>query len=233
MRIHYLQHVPHEGIGTMEDWIRQKKYSLSRTRLFANDPLPEINDIDWLLVMGGPMSVNDEDTLPWLIKEKQFVKRAIDTGKTVLGFCLGSQMIANVLGARVYKNPCKEIGWFDLDLTKEGQASGAFSRFPKQLKVYQWHGETFDLPQGCALAATSQYCKNQALVFNERVIGMQFHLEVTREDVRSWTVNAANELTDENYIQSPDEMLGRTEEFGSLKKYMFRLLDNLTGKNTG
>jgi GMP synthase (glutamine-hydrolysing) len=233
MRIHFLQHVPHEGIGTMEEWIRQKKYSLSYTRLFANDPLPDINEIDWLLVMGGAMSVNDGDTIPWLKKEKQYVKLAIDAGKTVLGFCLGSQMIANVLGARVYKNPCKEIGWFDLDLTGEGFASRAFSRFPRRLKVLQWHGETFDLPQGCTLVATSPYCKNQAFVFNERVIGMQFHLEVTREDVQSWTVNAANELTKENYIQSPDEMLGKTEEFGSLKKHMFRLLDNLAGKNSG
>jgi GMP synthase (glutamine-hydrolysing) len=232
MRIHYLQHVRHEGIGTMEEWIRQKKYFLSRTRLFATEPLPKINEIDWLLVMGGPMSVNDEDTLPWLKEEKQFVRRAIDAGKTVLGFCLGSQMIANVLGARVYKNPCKEIGWFDLDLTKEGLASGAFCQFPQRLKVYQWHGETFDLPQGCTLAATSQYCKNQAFVFNERAMGMQFHLEVTQEDVRSWTVNASDELTNEKHIQSPDQMLGRTEEFGRIKKHMFRLLDNLAGKNT-
>jgi GMP synthase-like glutamine amidotransferase len=213
----------------MEEWATQRGCSIAKTRFFANDHVPRLDDIDWLIVMGGPMSVNDEDTLPWLIAEKRFIAAAIQAGKTVLGFCLGSQIIAHVLGAQVKKNTCKEIGWFDLRFTEAGLTSRAFARFPRTLKVFQWHGETFDVPKQAALAATNEICTNQALVYGDRVVGMQFHLEVTQDDVRAWIRHGSDDLTNEKHVQTPGEMLDRPADFERIKKHMYGLLDDLAG----
>lgn len=229
MRLHYFQHVPQEGLGTIEEWARKRGWSITKTSFFSGDSIPKLDDIDWLVVMGGPMSVNDEQTLAWLKPEKQFIASAIHAGKTVLGFCLGSQLIADALGAKVQKNRYKEIGWFELRFTKAGRSIKAFSRFPERLTVYQWHGETFDIPAKAALAATNDICTNQAFVFGEHVIGMQFHLEVTRDDVASWIQHGPEDLTNDTYIQSPEKMLGNKQGFAEIKKYMNIMLDDLAG----
>ena len=115
MKIHYLQHVPFEGLGSIESALKEGGHSISVTRLFSDDPLPDISAFDWLIVMGGPMGIKDEDEYSWLRTEKEFIKKTIQTGKVVLGICLGAQLIAEVLGARVYKNKYREIGWFDIN----------------------------------------------------------------------------------------------------------------------
>ena len=122
MRIHYFQHVPFEGLGSIEDWIRSEGYDLFSTRFYRNDPLPELDRIDWLIVMGGPMGANDDHIYPWLAAEKKFIGEAIKKGVRILGICLGAQLIASVLGARVYPNAHKEIGWFHVRLTPDGLA---------------------------------------------------------------------------------------------------------------
>jgi GMP synthase-like glutamine amidotransferase len=227
LRLHYFQHAPQEGLGTIEEWAGKRGWSITKTSFFSGDFLPRLDDIDWLVLMGGPMSVNDEQTLAWLKPEKQFIASAIHTGKTVLGFCLGSQLIANALGARVQKNKHKEIGWFDIQMTPAGLASKAFSRFPKRFTVYQWHGETFDIPDKALLAATNDICTNQALIYGDRVVGMQFHPEVTQEDVRKWIAAGQEELTNEKYIQTAREMLDKKDDFERIKKYMYYMLDDL------
>jgi GMP synthase-like glutamine amidotransferase len=227
MRLHYFQHVPQEGLGTIEEWAKKRGWTITKTSFFAGEPVPSLDDVDWLVVMGGPMSVNDEDTLPWLKPEKQFIASAIQAKKTVLGFCLGSQLIANALGAKVKKNAHKEIGWFELRFTKAGLGSKAFKRFPKRLTVYQWHGETFDIPVKASLAATNDICSNQALVHGDRVIGMQFHLEVTKNDVESWIKHGPEDLTNDKYVQKPQEMLDNKSGFESIRKYMHFMLDDL------
>ncbi|MCG8378009.1 MAG: type 1 glutamine amidotransferase, partial [Proteobacteria bacterium] len=113
MNIHFLQHVPFEGLGSIENYINEKSHHLSCSRLYLDQELPSVNDLDWLFVMGGPMGIYDEDQYPWLDREKKFIKQCIDSGKIVLGFCLGAQLIADVLGAKVYKNQYREIGWFN------------------------------------------------------------------------------------------------------------------------
>ena len=118
MRAHYLQHVPFEALGSIESWLQNAGYEISCTQFFNSVELPEIADIHFLIVMGGPMSVNDEQKHPWLTTEKRFIKNTIEAGKPVLGICLGAQLIANSMGGEVFQNAEKEIGWFPVEAVK-------------------------------------------------------------------------------------------------------------------
>ena len=173
------------------------------------------------------MSATDEGTIDWLTREKRFIESAIHDRKPVLGVCLGAQLIASVLGARVYANAHKEIGWFDVRLTPDARVSPAFSGLPDVVPVFQWHGETFDLPQGAQLVATGDVCTNQAFVYDERVIGLQFHLETTRQSAQALVANCGNELTDAPYVQSADCILGDDGRFAQIRGNLDRLLRNV------
>lgn len=203
MRVHVLQHVPFEDIGSMALWLAERRADVSYTRFFENAALPSLNGIDLIIAMGGPMSVNDESTLPWLQPEKLFVREAVEKGLPVLGVCFGAQLIASALGARVYRNTQKEIGWFPIEATPT--VSHVF-RFPEKCTVFHWHGETFDLPSGAARLAKSAACENQAFQIGEHVIGLQFHLETTPESARSILDNCSNELTPGPYVQTEAEL---------------------------
>ncbi len=204
MRAHYFQHEPFETLGSIEPWLLDHGYEIGVTRFFAGDSLPRSAEVDFLIMMGGSMSVNDEDRLPWLASEKRFIREFIQTGKPVLGICLGAQLIASSLGARVYPNTVKEIGWFDVEgLSVE---KSAFS-FPRSFTVFQWHGETFDLPDGAVRLARSPVCENQALQVGARTIGLQFHLEMTRQGVEDIAQNCRHELVPAPYIQGAEELL--------------------------
>ena len=144
MRVHVLQHVPFEGLGSIEPWLVQRDTEIRYTRLFERDPLPDLDAVDLLVAMGGPMSVNDEAQFSWLEPEKRTVREAIEREIRVLGICLGAQLIASALGSRVYPNAVKEIGWWPIQGGIQGTEE-AF-RFPSQCTVFHWHGETFDLP---------------------------------------------------------------------------------------
>lgn len=224
MRIHYFQHVPFEGLGSIEPWGRTNCHHLTATKFYQNDPLPDVNNLDWLVVMGGPMGVYDENKYPWLVEEKRFIEQAIQRNKVVMGICLGAQLIAEVLGARVYPNQVKEIGWFPIELMEAGQHSPLFEFLPKKLDVFHWHGDTFDLPQDATHIAQSEGCLNQAFVYRERVIGLQFHLESTPEGVEDIIRNCSGELIEGRYIQSPYQMLGRKEDFGRINGIMREIL---------
>lgn len=176
MKVHVLQHVQFEGLGCIERWLETQGAQVGFTRLFQGDTLPTPNSIDMIIAMGGPMSVNDEKEFAWLKQEKQFIRDAIARGVPILGICLGAQLIASVLGERVYRNKLKEIGWFPIQAVPT--AEPAF-RFPAECLVFHWHGETFDLPTGAVLLAKSACCENQAFQLMSNVIGLQFHLEST------------------------------------------------------
>ena len=145
MNVHVLQHVPFEGIGSIESWLAARDAQIRYTRFYESATLPDLMEIDLVIAMGRPMSVNDEATISWLMPEKQFIRDAIASGIPVLGVCLGAQLIASALGAHVYRNHQKEIGWFEIE-----SVSGAEDvfRFPPKTVVFHWHGETFDLPAG-------------------------------------------------------------------------------------
>lgn len=226
MRAHYLQHVPFEGPGMIESWLRSKGYEITNTRFFESNTLPDPGDVDFLIVMGGPMSVNDESDFPWLVEEKQFVRRCVDSGKPVLGVCLGAQLIASSMGARVYPNREKEIGWFPIEGIRPSDHE-AF-RFPSSLDVFHWHGETFDLPSGARHLARSIACENQAFQIGTSVIGIQFHLETTPESVREMVSHGRAELIPATYVQSEETILSaRSEPYRACNRVMEKVLHYL------
>jgi GMP synthase-like glutamine amidotransferase len=228
LRIHYFQHVAFEGLGCIENWISEKQHNLTYTKFFQNDSLPEIDNIDWLIVLGGPMGVHDEDLYPWLQYEKTFLKRAIDANKIVIGICLGAQLIADVLGAKVYPNQYKEIGWLDVSLTPEGSKTALFEGFNETIKVFQWHGDTFDLPNGAKHLFLSKACKIQCYLNKTNVLGLQFHFEITEECLKEMINHGKHELKQAKYVQNEESILAQSEFIKSNNDMMFRVLENLS-----
>ncbi len=205
MRAHYFQHVPFEGLGSIASWMHSNGYELTGTKFFESADLPDPKAIEMLVIMGGPMSVNDEDEFPWLALEKQFVRQIIESGKPVLGICLGAQIIANAMGAKIFPNPVKEIGWFPIH--RAPSEGGLVFNFPISQTVFHWHGETFDLPPGAIRLAKSDGCENQAFQLGKRVIGLQFHLETTQKSAGEIVSNCRDELVPSKYIQTEKEIL--------------------------
>lgn len=227
MRLHYFQHVPFEGLGNIEDWARNRGWSISATRFFQNDPIPEIHALDWLVVMGGPMGVMDEAEFGWLTAEKQFIARAIRQHKVVLGICLGAQLIASALGARVYRNAQKEIGWMPIELTDAGKKHPLLRDLPARPEVFHWHGDTFDLPEGAVHLAQSAACRNQAFAVDERVLGLQFHLESTPAGIEALIAHCGDELVEAPYIQTAAQIRTKAGSCSLINGIMSALLTNL------
>ena len=227
MNVHWFQHVPFEGLGSIADWIRRERHTLAVTRFHRGEPLPAVEDVDLLVVMGGPMNVDEQKKYPWLTREKRFIAAAIAAGREVLGVCLGAQLVANVLGARVYANSEKEIGWFAIETTEAGAASSLFGPVPRRLEVFHWHGDTFDLPSGALHAARGVGCAHQAFVYGERVVGLQFHLETTMAGARQLIAHGSDELVPGRYIQTPRQWLAEPRRFDVLHGVMDGLLDRL------
>lgn len=224
-RIHYFQHVPFEGLGCIEAWANEKDYMLTATKFYEAVQLPRLENIDWLIIMGGPMSVHDKATHPWLQAEKAFIKQAIDAGKTVIGICLGAQAIAEVLGANVYPNTCKEIGWFDVTKTKT--ESFLLQHLPQTFPVFHWHGETFDLPEGAQHLLQSEACVNQAFLYKDNVLGLQFHFETTLESVTQMIKHERHELVPDTYVQSEATILAQAHLITENNRQLYGLLKNL------
>ena len=203
-----------------------KTVHISATKFYEDARIPKIHEIDWLIVMGGPMSANDEQRYPWMQAEKKFIAEAIIKGKIVLGVCLGAQLIANALGARVYPNREKEIGWFPIEQLVQRETTGLKNIFPPQLEVFHWHGDTFDLPPHAVHLARSEGCDNQAFCIGERVLGLQFHLEATPFTVTSLIEQCRHDLVPGRYIQSEAEMLSVPSRFQRINGVMDALLDH-------
>ena len=228
MRIHYLQHVPFEGLASIEQWLTTKDYILSATKFYNGDTLPSVEHLDWVIVMGGPMNIYENDKYPWLTWEKHFIEEAIKKNKIVIGICLGSQLLADVLGSKIYKGQEKEIGWYPIQVTTEAQKSPVFASFPASFSVFHWHGDTFDLPSGAVRLAYSEVCANQAFIYGDRVLGLQFHLESTKDSIRQIIENCASELVAGKYIQKPEEMLARDDDFSNINTAMCGILEYFT-----
>ncbi len=231
MKIHYFQHVPFEGLSSIESWAINHHHALSATRFYANDSLPHVDDIDWLIVMGGPMNIYEDTKYPWLIEEKRLIERAIKQNKTVIGICLGAQLIADVLGAKVYPGQYKEIGWFSIEKTADAERYPMFTSLPQTFHVFHWHGDTFDLPQGAIRLAYSEGCQNQAFVYGGNVLALQFHLESTKSSVHQLIENCADELVNGKYIQKPEEMLSQDDRFAAIHTAMNGILNKLENQN--
>lgn len=225
MLIQILQHVPFEGPGSLLDHFHAAGDSVTFTDLYSGEPLPSIEAFDWLVVMGGPMGVNDEAEFPWLVSEKALIREAINSGKIVLGICLGSQLIASALGAAVTKNAHKEIGWFPIRCTSEASTFG----FPRELTVFHWHGDTFALPAGAVALASSEGCANQGFAIGNRVLALQFHPEVTPAALAGMAQHCRAELVPGRFVQQESELAvndGRFEEAFELTGRLVRALRN-------
>jgi len=181
-----IKHVDIEGPGLIENFLRQERIPYQILGLESGVHLPRLDDLATIVVLGGPMNVYEEDHYPFLREEDLFIKEAIQRGKTVLGICLGAQLIAKALGAKIFKSPVKEIGWFDVSLTRIGSQDPCLSRLPKTFSVFQWHEDTFEIPNAGKLIATSTFVPHQAFRYGENAYGLQFHLEVTEEMIREW-----------------------------------------------
>lgn len=227
MNVHVLQHAPFEGLASIASSLAQRQAVISTTRFFENAVLPPLRGLDLIIAMGGPMSVNDEAELPWLLDEKRFIREAVQSGVPVLGVCLGSQLIASALGARVYPNKQKEIGWFPIEAVP---ADGDWFRFSEKLLAFHWHGETFELPTGAVQLARSVACENQAFQFGRRTLALQCHLEVTAEAVGAFVDNCGDELRPAPYIQTSGEILAAPAAiYTETNAWMGRVIDYLVG----
>lgn len=190
MKVLAFRHVPFEGLGRIASALEARGIGFDYADLYRDSTdSPDPAAYDGLIFMGGPMSVNDP--LPYLAQELRFIELAARRGQPVLGVCLGSQLIAKALGARVYRNAVKEIGWFELEFTAAAADDALFAGCRREL-VFHWHGETFDLPSGAAHLASSNRCRHQAFRFGESIYGLQFHLEVTPEMIADWCEQDAN-----------------------------------------
>ena len=222
MNIHYLQHVPYEDPGGISDWARARGHTLTGTHAYK-EPLPaSLDAVDWLLVMGGPMDIYNEREHPWLGEEKRFIKAAIDADRRVLGICLGAQLIAHCLGAKVELDACREIGWYPVDLTSAGKETGVFAGLPASINAFHWHSDMFDIPTGAVRIAQSRACPNQAYVYKQRVVGLQFHLETTPRGAELLIEHCGTP-------GSPEAlgMMAKPAHFEALHGPLWRLLDNL------
>jgi GMP synthase-like glutamine amidotransferase len=227
LRIHCFQHVEYEDLGCIKEWCNANGHHITYTKFYKGESLPETEDFDWLIVMGGPMGVYENEKYGWLSYEKEAIKIAIEHNKMVLGICLGSQLIAEVLGTRVYKNAEKEIGWFDVILTEQAEKVSLTNGMKTISKVFHWHGDTFDLPQNSKHIFYSEACQNQAFLYKDNVLGLQFHFEVTEQSIKAMIENGKQELTGERYIQTESEILSYLNCIKPNNKTMFQLLNNL------
>jgi len=225
MRIACLQHAAFEGPGVIGPWARAREFPLRTLRLFANQPPPALDSFDLLVVLGGPMSVSDEASFQWLRGEKQWIRSAVEQGKRVLGICLGAQLIASVLGARVFANREREIGWWPVEQVPGARPHAGFSPLPPRFEALHWHGETFDLPDGASWLARSDGCAHQAFAIGDRVLGLQFHLESTPESVDALIQNCPGDLEAGPFVQDPHAMISAGEQFQESNRLMAMLLD--------
>lgn len=226
-RVHYIQHVPYEGVGYIQDWVKENNYHISATKMYEDYKFPDQQDFDMLVIMGGPMGTYQEDSYPWLKDEKRFVKESIDKNKIVIGICLGAQIIANALGAEVYPNKEKEIGWLPISFADK-ESQDLFGSATLSPVVFQWHGDTFDLPQESKLLASSEACVNQAFLYKEKVLGLQFHFESTENSCADILNNSLEKLVEGKYIQSEDYIRTNIQHIPSCNEMLKTILNKLT-----
>jgi GMP synthase-like glutamine amidotransferase len=226
MKMAVLQHVPFEGPAAIADWAAARGISVTVRHLYRGDPLPDLAEFDMLTVMGGPMSANDEAVLPWLAPEIARVGDAIASEKIVLGVCLGAQIIAKALGAKVYRGAQKEIGWFPV---RAEAAHPLFEGLPGEFMAFHWHGETFDLPARAERLASTSATPNQAFAVGKRGLGLQFHMEATKESVNALIDHAADEIGNGAYEEKPDAIRAGVGHCALLRPHLDRILDNLAG----
>jgi len=225
MRIHTIIHAPFEQPGVIESWAHNQGYDLSATHTYKDEKLPDASLIDFLIVMGGPQSPLQLDKYPYLRNEITLTKQMIDQNKAVLGICLGAQIISESLGAKTERSPHREIGVYPIQLTKDGEHDPVFKNFPQSFDVMHWHNDMPGLPEGRALLAYSEGCPRQVIRYNDRVYGLQCHLEMTTELVKGMTEHCGDDLKTGQFVQEYKSLLA--SDMSEINKKMVVILDYL------
>src|SRR5262245_8525675 len=210
MQIHCIQHVPFEGPAAIAEWCARRRHALLRLHPYRGDALPAVSDVEALVVMGGPMSANDAASLEWLAAETRLVEQVVRAARPMLGVCLGAQILAHALGARVYRAREREIGWWPLRVRPEARKGTPLADWPDVLVPLHWHGETFDLPPGAAHLAETGAVPHQAFLWR-RALGLQFHAEATPESVDEIAGACAGEIGDGVFEQPAEQIRAGAE----------------------
>jgi GMP synthase-like glutamine amidotransferase len=232
LRLHGLRHESFEKEGEIAVWAKERGHTLTHTDLWNGENPPALDTFDFLIVMGGPMNIYEEDKFPWLAVEKRFLKESIAAGKRVLGVCLGAQLLADVLGGKVTKGAHREIGWHTVSAGPDAARSRVFAGLPKAYEAFHWHGDTFAIPPKALWTARSEACAHQAFsACEDRVVGLQFHLETNAESLAALAAGCADEVTVDPvrhpYVQSIDAMTAQPERLGELRTLLNHILDNM------
>lgn len=228
MRIQVLQHVPYEGPASIGAWALVRGHAIRQTKLHEGAPLPPEKEVDFLVIMGGPMGVGEREKFPWMNPEIAFVEKMIRAGKPVLGICLGAQIMAAALGARVAPAAVREIGWWPVRKTAAGKASPLLKDLPDGSPVFHWHGDTWELPAGAVHLLGSDAVKQQAFSWGKRALALQCHLELTADTVRGLVDNGRAELVASRWVQSESAVLEGTVRCQAMNKVLVSVLDRLT-----
>ncbi len=224
MRIHVLEHDPLENPGLVADWAAARGHRLMSALLDRGGALPPLGEVDLLVIMGGPMNIHQHRDHPWLVAEKAFIADAIAAGKPVLGICLGAQLLADALGGKVFQHSEKEIGWFPIRMLDRAEP---FVDFPETLTAMHWHGDTFTLPNGARHVARSEACANQAFVFGDRVVALQFHIEMQALSESDLKAVGSAAVAPGRWVQSREQLMATPADLPVAKAALFALLDKL------
>jgi GMP synthase-like glutamine amidotransferase len=220
-----IQHCPSTPPGTLPDWLKEKQIEYRLFRADLENQWPTVDDFTWLIVLGGGMNVDEEKSHPWLVTEKILIQQAIEQKRKVLGLCLGGQLIAEVLGAKVHRHDFWEVGWHSVEI----QNAHPLLHFSSpSLHAFQWHAYRFHLPEGATRIATNPECLDQGFIFRDRVVGLQFHPEADCE----WIVECATDTSEEPYptgphVQNATDVVAEISHQKPLQNWFYRLLQNM------
>ncbi len=223
MNVHVFQHVAFENEGIIPDLLPTVPSSVTRTKLYEDFSMPRVNDIDLLIVMGGPMGVYEKEQYTWLTDEISFVRDYIQSGRKVIGICLGAQIIAEALGAKVYASGKQEIGWYDV--MKVGQHK-ITAQIPESFEVIHWHGDTFDLPVGARHLFRSECFANQGFSFGENVLAFQFHIEMKEDNLQSIIEACGQDLKPSESTQVAKEIWQQRHKLDHCHQHLRQILQN-------
>jgi GMP synthase (glutamine-hydrolysing) len=220
-----IQHSSETPAGTLLDWLKANEIPSRLFRADRESAWPSVDDFTWLIVLGGAMNVDEEHLHPWLKTEKKLIGEAIQKGRKVLGLCLGGQLIAEVLGAKVQRHDHWEVGWHPVKIEN---SHPLFHFSSEDIETFQWHGYRFHVPQGATRIATNSVCADQGFIFGDRVVALQFHPESSCE----WILECATETPEEPYpagphVQTATDVVARISQQKPLQNWFYRLLQNM------